>query len=199
MLVNHRASAKGFTLVELVVTIAIIALLMLAAVPAIGSWMANARVRSVAEGIQNGLRLTQAEAMRRSRLATFRLTNASPSKDATPAAPATNWSVQAEHLLGVEPAASGAFVQGSVSGASSGVSIDGPPLLCFDSMGQLAPLASSTSGLSADCADKSPAVYTVAAASADRKLQVWVYLGGQVRMCDAAKTLSSTVPDGCPA
>lgn len=190
---------KGFTLVELMVTITVMALLMLAAVPSIGNWVANARVRSVAESIQNGLRLTQAEAMRRSRLATFRLTDAMPAKDVALAAPAANWSVQAEHLLGVEPAASGVFVQGSAAGATAGVTIDGPKLLCFDSMGQVTALTSAVTGLSADCkaVSSTPVAYTISGRNADRKLQVQVSVGGQVRMCDPAKTLSNDTPDGC--
>jgi type IV fimbrial biogenesis protein FimT len=36
-------------------------------------------------------------------------------------------------------------------------------------------------------------------AGADRPLQVQIKLGGQVRMCDPARTLSATQPDGCPA
>jgi type IV fimbrial biogenesis protein FimT len=183
------------------VTITVMALLMLAAAPSIGNWIANARVRSAAESIQNGLRLAQAEAMRRSRLATFRLTNATPAKDAALANPATNWSVQAEHLLGVEPAASGAFVRGSVASTTASVSIDGPKLLCFDSMGQVVAHSSAVTGLSADCTSVSskPVAYTVTAQNADRKLAVLVYVGGQVRMCDPARTLSSATPDGCPA
>ena len=34
---------------------------------------------------------------------------------------------------------------------------------------------------------------------AQRQLKVQVFLGGRVRMCDVAKTLSNDNPDGCPA
>ena len=54
------AHHRGFTLIELLVTIALIAILLLLAVPALGTWSADARVRSTAESLQNALRLAQA-------------------------------------------------------------------------------------------------------------------------------------------
>ena len=43
------------------------------------------------------------------------------------------------------------------------------------------------------------ATYDITIPNADRPLRVLVALGGQVRLCDPAKTLSNTNPDGCPA
>ena len=41
--------------------------------------------------------------------------------------------------------------------------------------------------------------YDVSLPGSDRPLRVTVSMGGQVRMCDPARTQSATQPDGCPA
>jgi type IV fimbrial biogenesis protein FimT len=41
--------------------------------------------------------------------------------------------------------------------------------------------------------------FDITNSAADRPLRVLVTLGGSVRLCDPAKTLSAAQPDGCPA
>jgi len=76
---------RGFSLIELMVTISVMALLLAAAVPSFGPWVANSRVRSTAESLQNGIRLAQTEAVRRNRQVAFTFTNETPSLTAAPA------------------------------------------------------------------------------------------------------------------
>lgn len=66
---------RGFTLIELVVTMAVLALLTLAATPSISDWLRNARLRNVTETVQNGLQQARNEAVRRNRQITFWLVN----------------------------------------------------------------------------------------------------------------------------
>lgn len=192
--------APGFTLIELVVVIAVLALLTMAAAPAIGSWMANARVRSTAEALQNSLRLAQQEALRRNRRTVFALTAASPDWNAVPDADAVNWYVRAQPLQGSSETASRelSLVTSHQTGSQTGILLNGPPLLCFNAMGQLIGVAAADTGLGKACDTGNPVAYTVSHARADRRLKVLVYLGGRVRMCDAAKN-EATAPDGCPA
>ncbi|RRH88176.1 prepilin-type N-terminal cleavage/methylation domain-containing protein [Variovorax beijingensis] len=56
---------RGFTLVELIVTIAVLALILFAVMPSIGTWLENTRIRNVADSLQNGLQLARGEAVRR--------------------------------------------------------------------------------------------------------------------------------------
>jgi type IV fimbrial biogenesis protein FimT len=51
---------RGFSLVEVVVTIALLALLLGLAAPAFGTWTRNAQVRTVSDSLQTGLRFAQA-------------------------------------------------------------------------------------------------------------------------------------------
>lgn len=196
-------SQRGFTLIELMVTLSVAALLLLAVMPSFSYWIANAKVRSVAEEIQNGLRQAQAEAVRRNRQTVFALTNATPALAASPAANGKNWYVQTVVLTG-SAETSAEFVQGSNYGKQAGVAVTGPAAVCFGSLGGLVTLASTATGLSTSCSAATTS-YTLVSANAVsgnnayRTLKVLLTPGGQVRMCDPTRTLSSSAPDGCPA
>lgn len=60
-----RPAHGGFTLVELLIAVAITGILLSLAFPSFRAWMQNAKIRTAAEGIQNGLQLARTEAVRR--------------------------------------------------------------------------------------------------------------------------------------
>ena len=207
MLSDARRSS-GFTLIELMVTITLIAVLMLLAIPAFGTWSADARLRSTAESLQNALRMAQLTAVARSRSTVFALTNATPAANAAPVANGRNWYIEALPLDDEdEDKATDSFIQGATVAGQYGVTIAGPASLCFNSLGRqvtktltkpsttcTAPTDDNTVTTKSDTLG----TYTVSKAGASRKLLVRVYLGGRVRMCDAAKTLiNNENPDGC--
>jgi type IV fimbrial biogenesis protein FimT len=196
---HPRAAALGFTLVELMVTIALVALLLGLAGPAFSLWMRNAQVRTVADALQNGTRLAQAEAVRRNRQMVFFLTNATGCTTAiTPAANGAFWSIRTVPLVAGETAE---VVQcGNLADRAAGVAISGPKLICFNSMGRQTANADPGFGTGDPCTLDPSGVsqYDLSVTGSDRPLRVLVALGGQVRMCDPAKALSSTSPDGCP-
>lgn len=63
--------SRGFTLVEMAITLAILGFLLAAALPSIGVWMDNTKIRSVAESIQNGIQHARAEAVRQNKSVSF--------------------------------------------------------------------------------------------------------------------------------
>lgn len=74
----RRPDLRGVTLIELVVVVALVALLMMAVVPSVSAWIRNTQIRNVATSIQNGLQRARAEAMRRNvnvRFSLVKLTN----------------------------------------------------------------------------------------------------------------------------
>jgi len=193
---NHRRHASGFTLIEMMVTVTLLGILTMLAMPSFTTWIANNKVRTVSDSLQNGLRLAQTEALRRSRPVVFSLTNsAAPQNDLTAVADGSNWSLNvAKSSLD----ASNVFVQGGVlSDVAAGVKVKGAAAVCFNAMGRL--VANSDTGVDgASCSTGSSIfAYDIAANGSDRPLRVLVGLGGQVRMCDPARKLADS-PDGCP-
>lgn len=195
-------TSTGFTLIELLVTITLLSILTALAMPSMTAWVRNNNVRTVGDSLQNGLRLAQAEAVRRSRQVAFSLTDsASPEAGANVGAVAngTNWSINA--LPSMSAGETSAFVQsGVLANAGAGVLINGPAAICFNSVGRLVqntlPQVTDVTG-GATCSVAAPPVYDITLTGADRPLRVVVALGGQVRMCDPNKTLSPANPDGC--
>ncbi|MEJ7686404.1 MAG: GspH/FimT family pseudopilin [Luteimonas sp.] len=199
---RRRAKARGFTLIELLVTITLLSILTALAMPSMTAWVRNGKVRTVGDALQNGLRLAQTEALRRSRQVAFSLTNSStPESGVNVGAVANgrNWSINA--LPSMSAGETSAFVQsGVLADVSSDVQIVGPAAICFNSVGRLVanalPMLTDVTGGETCSATAAPA-YDITLAGADRRLRVTVALGGQVRMCDLDKTLSASNPDGC--
>lgn len=94
---NPRLGRAGFTLIELATTLAVLALLIVLAMPSYRVWIANSRVRSTSESIQNGLRLARNQAVDLAQRVRFEL----------PADKTANWTV---------------CVPGTASGACDGLS-----------------------------------------------------------------------------
>ena len=207
---SHRSGQRGFTLIELMVAITLFGLLVALGFPTFSTWISNARVRSVAEALQNGIRTGQAEALRRNRQVVLFFTNGNPAQGVTPSTTSTatavangkNWGLQ----TATGPWGSAEYITGgSLAEVSSLVSIAGAPsAICFSSNGRLVANASTTGVTGAACAlpTGTPPVATFnvsQSTGSDRPLRVTVALGGQVRMCDPNRpALSASSPDGCP-
>lgn len=73
MLSEQSMRQRGVTLLELVVSIAVFALILAAAAPSIGTWLDNTRIRNAAQSIQEGLQLARTEAVRRNQNISFYL------------------------------------------------------------------------------------------------------------------------------
>lgn len=195
--------ARGFSLIELMVVLSIMALLVMAAMPSFSTWVRNVKVRAVADDLQNALRTAQAEAVRRSRQMVFVRTGGATDAVSSLSASAdgARWAIVA---LPLGEGNSAAIVEvGALGDAAAGVSITGSAnALCFNSLGRLTANASvSTSVANAGCTVSgggSGAEFDITVNGADKPLKVTVALGGQVRLCDPAFTLSADTPYGCP-
>jgi type IV fimbrial biogenesis protein FimT len=199
-------AGQGFTLVELLIAMALLAMLMSLAAPAYSTWVRNTQVRAVAESLQNGIRLAQAEAMARNRQTALYLTHAVPSRTAPPAAGGRHWVVRwiplpGDTLVTTNPQREPFIQGGALSDVAAGVEISGPTALCFNAVGRrVANNATGLAGLQCAVDAGNPtAVFDITGGAGTRALRVTVSLGGQVRLCDPARALGGAQPDGCPA
>ncbi|MFE8643935.1 GspH/FimT family pseudopilin [Sphingomonas sp. NCPPB 2930] len=200
--------ARGFTLVELMVVMAILVLMLLAVAPSVSAWLVNLRIRNAADALQNGLQTARNEAIRRNRPMGFWLVSAanpavldnacvlsaasaswvvsgSDPTGACAAAPSTTAApmLVAAHAVGDGSAGSVAVaaVQADGSTAASAVRFNG-----FGQTVAGAPIARIDVRNAAD-----PGNY--------RSLRIVVSGSGAIRMCDPASTVAATDPRYCGA
>lgn len=203
MLTSRRRALRGLTLIELMVVLTVLGIMLVLALPGIGNWIANSRVRTVGEELQNALRMAQAEAVNRNRQVALVRTAAAPARNATPSATGSNWYIQVLPLTATEGSdtafQSTAYVQGGTFTAANGATIAGTntTVTCFNSVGRV--VSNSSTGLGANCVAPTTATdpidFDVTLTGSDRAMRVELFLGGRVRMCDVNAT--SGQPNAC--
>lgn len=190
----------GFSLIELLVTLAILAILMVLGAPSYAQWISNTRIRNAAESIQNGLRLARNEASQRGTNVRFELTTAGTSDwsicplAANAAVTATCGAITPIQKFAAKGGAGNVVIYGSTSVATLitlATAITGSAAansgVTFNALGR--PAGYGTSALVRMDADTTQV--------GGRRLVVTVSTGGTVRMCDPKITFSTTSPQGC--
>jgi len=66
---------RGFTLIEVVLTLAVLAMVLLAVMPSVASWGGNTRIRNTAQSLQLGIETARNEAVKRNENVSFWLIN----------------------------------------------------------------------------------------------------------------------------
>lgn len=184
---------RGYGLIELMASITIVALLTLFAAPTYSSWIVNSRIRSVAETIQNGLRLARTEAVQSGLPARFELTAgagwtvcvpqaATPGSCAAPQSTNQNYSPgdgAVRVRVGATTQANAALVTdvSTASAVGSGVT--------FNAYGRA--LGGTVALAKIDVSSESAGA---------RRLVIVLGAGGSVRQCDPALKRSEH-PQGC--
>lgn len=189
-------------MLEILLIMVLVSIILSQAMPAMSTWVANARVRAVAESTQNAIRLASSEAMRRSRSTAFILTDSTPVVGATPTANGRRWLVQALIRRGsAEDNTAALFVQSGTEAAGMNVTVTGPSVLCFNPFGQQITLKGGENGVGDTCVapnkTSTPTNYTFSHPQTTRRLRVQVGIGGEIRLCDPDKVLSPSNLDGC--
>lgn len=170
---------KGFSLIELMITISIFAILASFAIPSYQQMIENNKIKNAADAIKDGLQLARAEAVSRNAQVQFdfRGTN-------------SEWAVCLKPV-GTRCStddADGTIIQSrqAKDGSDSSITInDGGPYV-FNSFGALkSPAASATINVNNTQTVK-------------RNLDVLIGLGGSVRVCDPALDTNGTDPRKCP-
>ncbi|WP_457443067.1 pilus assembly FimT family protein [Roseateles sp. P5_E4] len=190
---------SGFSLIELLVAVSVLAILTAVAMPNFMTWIRNSRVRTVADALQSGLRLAQGEAQRRTHTVVFFLTNSKTCDTAaTAAAGGSYWQARTVPNALLTGDAAEAVQCGVLTDVSSGVNLtSSKTALCFGGDGRQATVTNPAS-VGVDCT-AAAASYDVTSATSNaenRRLRLTVSLAGSVRMCDRDK--AATTPEGCP-
>jgi type IV fimbrial biogenesis protein FimT len=73
MLKPLQPRVRGFSLVELLVVVAVLGLVLMLGLPNVSAWLQNTQIRSSAEATISGLQLARSEALRRNRPMRFSL------------------------------------------------------------------------------------------------------------------------------
>lgn len=198
-------SSRGFTLLELMIVVTLLALMMMLAAPSISVWLQNLRVRNVGESIVSGLQLARMEGIRRNTRVTFAMVSTTDANCAM-SATSPSWVVARGGVLppsitgkcaGTLVDAGGDIIQkNSASTALQGVTISstgGGNCLTYDGLGQI-----PTQG-SIACTSPITSIDVTSSVADTVALRVTVTTGGQVRLCypDAANQLPTNDPRKC--
>ena len=198
MLIRPSPCSAGFSLIEVLITLAIFGMLMAMAAPNFSSTVQDAQVRSTGQSILTGLQLARAEAIHRNVLVQVQFTN---QLAGAPTAGGTDWQIKADKQS--NPPASDFTVdiqdRSGAEGAHS-VRIGAKAALDFSTPaahGNLMPLAIVFNGLGRVAANTPAQIDIVSmAGAAGRRLSITISPGGQVRLCDPALQIA-TDPRGC--
>ena len=213
-------SQRGFTIIEVLITLAVLGVLLALGVPGFIEWLQNQQIRAAAEATLNGLQVARGEAVRRNTPVRFQLvsdlTSTCVLSSDSPTTPVSvSWLVSLADPTGAcdavtdsgqTPSPAGRILQkrtsaeGSPNARATSVFVPSPPAAPT-------PQAASTVTFAAlgnvvANADGTPSINkidltNVNVTSAMRPLRLIISSGGNVRMCDPA--LAPPEPRGCPA
>jgi type IV fimbrial biogenesis protein FimT len=88
----NRITARGVTIIEMMIAITIISILLMLALPSMSTWLNNAQIRTAGETLLNGITLARSEALHRNTTVRFQLTTTLDSSCAL-SATGTSWVV----------------------------------------------------------------------------------------------------------
>lgn len=187
MPILSRRTQVGFTLVELMVTLSILAILAALALPSFQTFMAENRASGKTMELVSAVKTAQSEALRRSREVVFTLTDSpNPSASLTGVATGKSWATVALPLAGASSSVVPEVVTvGGYSEGSADVVIKASTAaVCFLPDGPIkADTATGVSG--ADCAvdASSGATFVLLPSRGTKRWRVSVTPAGKVSSC----------------
>lgn len=190
-----RTPSSGFSVIELLVVLAVAGIIAAVAGPGMAAWIRDSRLTAASESLANGLRMAREEAIRRSHAVVFSTTNDNPGVGSTAVAGGSNWAV---HQVPRATEALDYLRGGSLRESGAGTTVTGPAAVCFNSLGRrVANAATGVAGATCEIgADPLFATYTLTQAGSSRSVRITISLNGQVRSCDPAAAAGSV--NACP-
>jgi type IV fimbrial biogenesis protein FimT len=192
--------SAGFTLVEMMIAVVIVAIMLAIGVPSFRTFIHNAQIRTAAESMQAGLQLARSEALRRNARVTLWLvndlsaacvrTNAGNSWVVSMENPTAKCNVAASETVSPRAIQSRAGSDGSINVSVAALNSADPPAgascITFNGFGRVEDT----------CVGGDDPVVTLTFASASspedtKTLQIRVDRGGSSHMCDPTVSVAS--------
>jgi type IV fimbrial biogenesis protein FimT len=191
--VKPRAQ-HGFSLIEMMISITVLAILIALGIPSYQQWMLNTKIKGASESIQNGLRFARNEAAQRGTNVRFELNSASNGANWTvcvlPAGATTcSAAVTANPLNSLQSFTGADGSNGVLLGVSTtsttytpGITGGVPAGITFSALGRPSTILR---------------VDAYSAQAGFRRLVTTISAGGMIRVCDPQFSQAAN-PQGCP-
>jgi type IV fimbrial biogenesis protein FimT len=196
-----KARRRGFTIVELLISLAVLAIMLALGAPSFAEWLQNQQIRVATEAVLNGLQVARAEAVRRNTPVRFQFVS-DFTASCTLASNTSNWVVSlttpvaacnvvpsdttAPQILQERLAAEGTNSAVLTAVDSSG---NAASAITFNAIGGVTANAEGTTAIA-------KIDITNPQSGAPRPLRIVVTGGGSIRMCDPA--VAAPDPRVCP-
>ena len=190
-----RPRERGFSIIEVVIAIALIALLLVMGLPSLGLFLDNQKIRAATDAMYGLLQQARAEAAKQNTPVEFvmfdeaiDLTDFTFINAVVPKAGGLNWAVRVP-----KPAAPGTYdlivarpgTESSGSATTSAVAVaGGAPIITFNGFGGTNGLAGTATFQFTRANPVNPDLLCKAAGGAIRCLNITVTTGGQIKVCD---------------
>lgn len=193
----------GFTIIEMMIALTIMALLIFLALPNMSVWLNNTQIRTAGETLLAGINLARTEALRNNTVVRFQMTTSLDSTCAL-STTGTNWVVSLANPAGACETAPSSTVAPQIIQKKSGsegalratVTADATTIH-FSGLGRLASPGGAANITQINIANPAGECQHVDAANGTmRCLRITISTGGQVKMCDPAVT-DATDPRIC--
>lgn len=191
-------AGDGFSLIELMVTLAVLGALLLAVTPLVRDWMFDTEIRNAAESISTGLSKARAEAVRRNEPVLFSLvSNDSPGlldNNCALSSTSASWVVSLDNPAGhcaddLDTSKGQRLIARHARGdGASGVTVEVRDATCESATSQAQVLFNGFGRAALEPAPIRCIVVRHPGSSTTRTLHVVLNSGGTVRTCDPAAT-----------
>ena len=216
-MLSIRAPQRGFTIIEVMITLAVIGVLLALGAPGFVEWLQNQQIRAASEATVNGLQVARGEAVRRNTPVRFQLVSDLSStcvlSSDSPTTPVSvSWIVSladptgacdADTDSGQSPSPAGRILQkrtsaeGSPNARATSVFVPAAAPTQAASTVTFAALGNVIANADATPSINRIDVTNVNVTGAMRPLRIVITSGGSTRMCDPS--LAPPEPRGCPA
>ncbi len=196
--------ARGVTLIEMVIGVAIISMLIMLALPSMTAWLSNTQIRNAAETLLAGITLARSEALRRNAMVRFQLTSSLTSTCAL-SRTGTNWVVSlADPSSACQANPSDVTTpqiiqkkSGTEGSSRAEVSATGSSTIFFNGLGRIGNIANpSITRIDITNSSGGTCQHVDASNGTMRCMRIVVSSAGDIRMCDPAVT-DNTDPRYC--